>query len=96
MRAARDYDAEAARMKMELQALQDELKCPVLIRHAEESVEAYSRIIKNVWEQESLPLSKLRIYEHYLKAYQTWRANFDASGISSGSVPCRTFLRVGI
>ena len=70
MRAARDYDAEVARMKMELQALQDELKCPVLIRHAEESVEAYSRIIKNVWEQESLPLSKLRIYEHYLKAYQ--------------------------
>jgi tetratricopeptide (TPR) repeat protein len=71
MRAAKDYDAEVTRLKGELQALQDELKCPTLIRHAEDSVEAYSRVIKNVWEQESLPLSKLRIYEHYVKTYKT-------------------------
>jgi len=42
MRAAKDYDAEAARLKGELQALQDELKCTTLIQHAEDSVEAYS------------------------------------------------------
>ena len=42
---------------------------PRLVPHADESVEAYSRVIKNVWEQESLPLSKLRIYEHYVKTY---------------------------
>jgi hypothetical protein len=71
MRAAKDYDAEVTRLKGELQALQDELKCPTLIQHAEDSVEAYSRVIKNVWEQESLPLSKLRIYEHYVKTYRT-------------------------
>ena len=71
MRAAKDYDAETARLKGELQALQDELKCTTLIQHAEDSVEAYSRVVKNVWEQESLPLSKLRIYEHYVKTYRT-------------------------
>ena len=71
MRAEKDYDAEMARLKGELQKLQDELKCPTLIPHAEESAEAYSRVIKNAWEQESLPLSKLRIYEHYVKTYST-------------------------
>ena len=70
-RAEKDYDAEVARLKGELQKLQDELKCPTLIAHADESVEAYSRVIKNVWEQESLSLSKLRIYEHYVKTYKT-------------------------
>jgi tetratricopeptide (TPR) repeat protein len=69
MRAAKDYDAEVARLKGELQALQDELKCTTLIGHADSSVEAYSRVIKNLWEQESLPLSTMRIYEHYVKTY---------------------------
>jgi hypothetical protein len=71
MRAAKDYDAEVDRLKHELQVLQDELKCSTLIRHADDSVAAYSRVIKNLWEQESLALSKLRIYEHYVKTYST-------------------------
>ena len=69
LRATTDYDAEVERLRKELEVLQAELKCPVLVAHAEASVEAYSRVAKNWWEQESLPLSKLRIYEHYLKTY---------------------------
>ena len=69
MRAAKDYDAEVARLKGELQKLEQELHVTTLVKHADDSVEAYSRVIKNFWEQESLPLSKLRIYEHYVKTY---------------------------
>lgn len=69
LRAVTDYDAEVQRLRKELEALQTELKCHVLVAHAEASAEAYSRVAKNWWEQESLPLSKLRIYEHYLKTY---------------------------
>jgi hypothetical protein len=70
MRAAKDYDAETARLKGELSALEQELKVYNLVKDADASVEAYTKIIKNVWEQESLPLSKLRIYEHYVKVYK--------------------------
>ncbi len=69
MRAARDYSGEVARLRDELKKLEAELKTGNLLSNADASVEAYSRVIKNVWEQESLPLSKLRIYEHYVKTY---------------------------
>ncbi|SEM71928.1 hypothetical protein SAMN04489760_13826 [Syntrophus gentianae] len=69
LRAAKDYDTEVARLRDELKRLEEELKTSNLVSNADASVEAYSRVIKNVWEQESLPLSKMRIYEHYVKTY---------------------------
>jgi tetratricopeptide (TPR) repeat protein len=69
LRAAKDYDSEVARLRDELKKMEDELKTTNLVSNADASVEAYSRVIKNVWEQESLPLSKMRIYEHYVKTY---------------------------
>jgi tetratricopeptide (TPR) repeat protein len=70
-RAARDYNEETERLKEELRRLDSELKAGTLLKHAEDSVEAYSKIIKNAWEQESLPLAKLRTYEYYTKTYRT-------------------------
>jgi len=69
LRAAKDYDTEVTRLRDELKSLQEELKAYNLVSNADASVEAYSRVLKNVWEQESLPLSKMRIYEHYVKSY---------------------------
>lgn len=75
LRAAKDYEAEVARLRDELKKLEEELKTANLVSNADASVEAYSRVIKNVWEQESLSLSKLRIYEHYVKTYSEIAGN---------------------
>ena len=70
-RAAKDYSSEVARLQEELRTLEGETRTNTLVKHAEDSAEAYSRIVKNWWEQESLSLSKLRIYEQYVKTYRT-------------------------
>ena len=69
-KAAKDYGSEVTAMREELKRLGQGLRVPSLVGHADESVEAYSRVIKNWWEQESLPLSKLRIYKQYVDAYR--------------------------
>ena len=71
MRALKDYDSEAARLRDELRTLERALQTGNLVSNADASVEAYSKIVANLWEQESLPLARLRIYEHYVKTYRT-------------------------
>ncbi len=69
-RVARDYEGEINKAKEELRALQSELKVGTLVAHADSSAQAYLKVIQNKMEQESLPLSRFRIYKHYLQEYR--------------------------
>ena len=96
-RVARDYEAEVNKIKQQLKALQTELKVSTLVTHAQGSADAYSKVIKNVMEKESLPLSRYRIYQHYLKQYQQVAAHVRRvkavlKEIPSGYQPSRWFL----
>ncbi|MDF1527870.1 MAG: PKD domain-containing protein, partial [Sedimenticola sp.] len=69
-RVAHDYEGEIEKATQALIKLQDELNVHSLVPHARRSAEAYTKIIKNTMEHETLPLSRYRIYKHYLQAYQ--------------------------
>ena len=69
-RVAQDYEAEVEKATQALIKLQDELNAHSLVSHAKRSADAYTKIIKNVMEHETLPLSRYRIYKHYLQEYQ--------------------------
>ncbi|MFQ3574595.1 MAG: hypothetical protein SNJ53_08205, partial [Thermodesulfovibrionales bacterium] len=69
LRAAKNYDEEITKLRERIRQLERELNTSNILKNADASVEAYSRIIINKFEQESLPLSKIRIYEHYVKIY---------------------------
>ncbi len=69
-RVAHDYDGEIEKAIQALIKLQDELNVHSLVPHARRSADAYTKIIKNTMEHETLPLSRYRIYKHYLQEYQ--------------------------
>jgi len=69
-RVARDYEGEIAKAKEELRGLEAELKVGTLVAHADSSAQAYIKVVKNTMEQETLPLSRFRIYKHYLQEYR--------------------------
>ncbi len=69
-RVARDYEGEVGAVREELRALEAELRVNSLVAHADQSAQAYSKVIKNALEQETLPLSRYRIYRHYLHEYR--------------------------
>jgi hypothetical protein len=69
-RVAKDYEGEISKAKDELRGLEAELKVGSLVAHADQSAQAYTQVVKNTLEQESLPLSRFRIYKHYLQEYR--------------------------
>lgn len=69
-RVAKDYEGEVNAVREELRALEAELKVNSLVAHADQSAQAYAKVIKNALEQETLPLSRYRIYKHYLQEYR--------------------------
>lgn len=69
-RVGRDYEGEVGAIREELRALEAELKVNSLVAHADQSAQAYAKVIKNALEQETLPLSRYRIYRHYLHEYR--------------------------
>ncbi len=69
-RVAKDYEGEIKKAKEELRSLEAELRVRTLVANANRSAEAYSKVIKNVMEHETLPLSRYRIYKNYLQEYR--------------------------
>lgn len=68
-RVAQDYDGEVNRLKEKLRELQAELKVGTLVDHADRSADSYTKVVKNLMEHETLPLSRYRIYKHYVQEY---------------------------
>ncbi len=68
-RVAHDYEGEVEAIKEKLRQLQTELRVTTLVAHADATALAYSKVIKNTMEQETLSLSRYRIYKHYLDEY---------------------------
>ncbi len=68
-RVAKDYEGEINKAKEALRKLEAELKVRTLVSNADRSAQAYSKVIKNAMEQETLPLSRYRIYKNYLQEY---------------------------
>ncbi|WP_321276695.1 hypothetical protein [Thiomicrorhabdus indica] len=96
-KVAHDYKGEVEKIKQSLRALQTELKVTNLVAHADSSANAYSKVIKNKMEQETLPLSRYRIYKHYLNEYQkiavlTRRINSYLDEVPEGFRPTKWFL----
>jgi hypothetical protein len=96
-RVAKDYEGEIARLRTELAALEKELKNASLVKHADETVNSYTKIATNLFEQESLPLSKVRIYENYIATYKQIRDKLKSvsqifTEASSHFVPTSWFL----
>ncbi|TAN43817.1 MAG: hypothetical protein EPN22_09075 [Nitrospirae bacterium] len=77
-RVAKDYEGEVKRLRAELAELGKELKNATLVRHADDTVASYTKIATNLFEQESLPLSRVRIYENYLSTYKQIRDQLKA------------------
>jgi tetratricopeptide (TPR) repeat protein len=69
-RVAKDYDGEVKRLRAELASLEKELKNASLVKHADDTVNSYTKMATNLFEQESLPLSRVRIYENYIATYK--------------------------
>lgn len=69
-RVSKDYEGEVEAARNELRTLEAELKVNTLVAHADQSAQAYAKVIKNTLEQETLPLSRYRIYKHYLQEYR--------------------------
>ena len=67
---AKDYEGEVNKAKEALRGLEAELKVGSLVTHADQSAEAYTKVVKNTMEQETLPLSRYRIYKHYVQEYK--------------------------
>jgi len=96
-RAAKDYDGEVKRLRAELAAIEKELKNASLLKHADDTVNSYAKMATNLFEQETLPLSKVRIYENYIATYREIRSKLQAvsqlfTEASSKYVPSSWFL----
>ncbi|NLI29078.1 MAG: hypothetical protein GX423_03265, partial [Nitrospiraceae bacterium] len=96
-RVAKDYDGEVKRLRAELAALEKELKNASLVKHADDTVNSYTKIATNLFEQESLPLSRVRIYENYISTYKQIRTKLQSVNqlfveASSKYVPSSWFL----
>jgi len=96
-RVAKDYDGEVKRLRSELAALEKELKNASLVKHADDTVNSYSKMATNLFEQESLPLSRVRIYENYIAVYKQIKIKLQSvtklfTEASSKFVPSSWFL----
>gem|GEM_PF-2375324 len=96
-RVAKDYDGEVKRLRSELAALEKELKNASLVKHADDTVNSYSKMATNFFEQESLPLSRVRIYENYIAVYKDIKIKLQSvtklfTEASSKFVPSSWFL----
>lgn len=96
-KVAHDYEGEVEKIKSDLRALEAELKITTLVTHADSSANAYYKVIKNKMEQETLPLSRYRIYKHYLEEYRkiallTRRINNYLDEVPEGFRPSKWFL----
>jgi hypothetical protein len=96
-RVSKDYEGEVARLRTELAALEKELKNASLVNHADDTVNSFSKMATNLFEQESLPLSRVRIYENYIATYRQIRDKLRSVSLlfteaSSRFVPSTWFL----
>jgi tetratricopeptide (TPR) repeat protein len=96
-RVTKDYEGEVKRLRSELAALEKELKNASLVKHADDTVNSYTKIATNLFEQESLPLSRVRIYENYIATYKQIKSKLQGTAklfaeASSRFVPSSWFL----
>lgn len=96
-RVAQNYDGEVEKLRQKLRELQTELNIGSLVGHAERSADSYAKVIKNAMEHETLPLSRYRIYKHYVQEYQqivqlVRRIKARMAEIPNGYQPANWFL----